>query len=521
MRRIGFTCLCCAAGLLLLLARFGPEELFGQQYKRNGSATVELQLKLSKSDFAVSEDREMTVTVTNRTAAPVEIPNPFHSTNWQPTYTIQGPSYPQGYTFSFRSVALKDKRPDPGVPAVLVKLAPGEKLEKDVPIADWAPIDRPGAYQIVARLRWKGLSIASEPARFNIAGAQAQSVSVGVDVGVASALGEWVEWFNDQPGGRRLYTALFKRPMIDVHGYKTFSVSPLIEAGAQATDLLSPWTNYDRQEELAKWRAWREGSTLVAFAFGQAKTQRLQLGAAPRLVIRPALMTANGDLDVLAIGAEGALLFSRFSNFDNPSAAPRVLWRLPVSQVPPAAGRAALSSEASGSRRLAVLVSQDGPDLAVRYLNARDGREPGAFQIARIVNARVIPNTEPALRMDSDGVVHAAFPFQTGSGRLAIADLRFGVAGNREGEVKVAELGPAEARPKAAAAGYVVAANGSQRRDWVVLLENGNVIYAGRSSPSRRLPSTPVLPLQLVLLEAGTYLLTVDAAGAAGFALLD
>jgi cell division septal protein FtsQ len=82
-------------------------------------------------------------------------------------------------------------------------------------------------------------------------------------------------------------------------------------------------------------------------------------------------------------------------------------------------------------------------------------------------------------------------------------------------------LGPAEARPKAAAAGYVVAANGIQRRDWVILLENGNVVYAGRPSPSRRLPSTPVLPLQLVLLEAGTYLLTVDATGAAGFTLLD
>ena len=90
---------------------------------------------------------------------------------------------------------------------------------------------------------------------------------------------------------------------------------------------------------------------------------------------------------------------------------------------------------------------------------------------ARIEKAKSIPNSEPALRIDSEGAAHAAIPFQTETLQLAIADLRFEPDGKLSGEPKLTELAQLGKRPTAAAAGYVVAATGAMRRDWVVLFE--------------------------------------------------
>ena len=481
---------------------------------------MELKLALAKSDFTLSEDREMTVTVTNRTSATVEIPDPFHSDNWQPVYTITGPSYPQGYSFSFRSVALNDKRPEPkGVSAVTVKIAPGQKLEKDVPIAEWAPIRDAGEYQIVARLHWKDLAAESAPVRFRVGAQRALVPSVGVDVAQENTAGEWVEWFIPNAAGRQLYTGLFERPHVDMHGYRPFSISPLTQAGPDATDLLSPWTNYNRMSELAKWRAWREGSAIVAFALGQGASQRLDLGAVPRMLVRPALMTSKGELDVFATASDGALLLARFSNFRGDSSSAHVLWRSPAPHSPIAA-RAALSSETLGSQRRVLLVSQDGKDLVVDYMNATDGAKPGSWVNARIPKGTAIPDTQPAMRVHTDSSAYAAVPFLNDTGHFAIADFHFTPEGRLE-NAKTTEFEIPEAPPQAAAASYTISATGSMRRDWVALLKNEQVIFSAKPKPSRRLTAAPALPLQLILLDSGTYLLTIDPSGTPGFTLLD
>ena len=515
-------CASALAATILMLPKLSSFAMFGQT-KKNGAAKVEIKLKFPKSDYVLSEDIEMTVAVTNSTSAAVEIPNPFYRDNWQPVYTITGPSYPQGHTFSFRSIALNDRRPEPeDVPLVTVNLAPGETLAKDVPLHQWAPVKESGAYEIVAKLNWKGLSIQSAPALFNVGSPKVMSTSVGVDVGAASTPGEWVEWLHDDAAGRNVYTALFQRPHVDVRGYKPFSIAPLIQAGSQATDLLSPWTNYNRQAELAKWRVWREGSALVALATGLKKPQKLELGNAPRSIVRPALMTSDGVLDVFAVDASGRLVLGRFDapNFRGDSKPAHILWELPIPHTVSSA-RTALSPQNRGSDRCVLLVGETDGGLTASYLNAHDGSKPGSWVTARIEKAKSIPNSEPALRIDSDGAAHAAIPFQTETLQLAIADLRFEPDGKLSGEPKLTELAQLGKRPTAAAAGYVVAATGAMRRDWVVLFENGSVSYTARAAKARRLPSTPAMPLQLVALDAGTYLLTIDSKGTPNFTLLD
>ena len=487
---------------------------------------MQINLKFASSSYLAGENIGMTVTVTNDTRSPIEIPDPFHRDNWQPTYTLTGPSYPKGQTFSFRSVALKDTQPEPeGVDPVLVTLGPGQSLEEEIPLQSWLPLNELGEYEIAAQLKWKGLAAQSAPVRFRVEKSQAESASAGVDVEAPGTAGEWVEWFHKESAGQRLYTALFKRPHSDVHGYEAFSVQAIFTAGAQATDLLSPWTNYNRLAELAKWRAWREGSSLVGLVTGFPTAQRLELGAVPEGIVRPALMSRAGELDIFFLTAgKPELGLARFPvpKWEGAQTPARVLWRTPLAAKPVAA-RCAIAPESAASQRRVLVVAQDQGSAAVQFMNAADGANPGQWVTARIPNSIAMPGAEPGLRVAEDGTAHAAILLLTDAAarRFAIADMVFGRDGRLRGEVAVKPLGQLEAAPKTAAAAYTVTLGSAIRRDWVVLLENGKVVHSESEGEARPLNGTPVLPLQLVPLSAGTYLLTLDGNGKPGFALLD
>ena len=310
-----------------------------------------------------------------------------------------------------------------------------------------------------------------------------------------------------------------------MHGYEGFGVQAIFTAGAQATDLLSPWTNYNRQAELAKWRAWREGSSLVGLVIGLPAPQRLELGAAPQVILRPALMSRTGELDIFFITAgKPELALARFPapKWAGAQTPPRLLWRLPVSEKPVAA-RCAMSPESAASQRRVLLVAQEPGAVVVHFMNAADGSSAGRWETTRIPNVTAMPGAEPGLRVSGDGVSQAAILLEAdpATHQFAIADLEFGRDGRLIGSVVVKRLGQLEAAPKAAAAAYVVMQGSERRRDWVVLLENGKLVHSGSEGETRQLTATPALPLQLLPLAAGTYLLTIDNNGKPGFTLLD
>src|SRR5450759_17415 len=182
---------------LLACGKQNPSTGSGTATELRGVPTVQINLKFANRSYVAGEDIGMTVTVTNRTPGPVEIPDPFHRDNWQPTYTLTGPCYPKGHTFSFRSVALQDTRPEPeGVDAVLVKLGSGQSLEEEIPLQSWVALTEVGEYEIVAQLKWKGVAAQSAAVRFRLEKSQVDSASVGVDAEAPGTPGEWVEWFH-------------------------------------------------------------------------------------------------------------------------------------------------------------------------------------------------------------------------------------------------------------------------------------------------------------------------------------
>ncbi len=511
------------AVVLLLCSVLLPAGISGPQSDRNRGSRVEIKLKFDKAKFLIAEDINLTVSLTNHRSEPVEIPTPFHSDNWQPVYTVTGPGISR--TFSFRSIALKDTRTEPeGIEPVLVKLAPGQTLEDQVPLQSWLHLAEPGEYTIVAKLDWKGISVQSEPVGFALVKAVPVSLSVGVDVNVARTMGEWVEWLVPSGTGRQVYTALFQRAHVGVSGYEPFSVTGLAMAGATATDMLSPWTNYNRQEELTKWRAWREGAELLALANGFSTPQRLDLGVTPRALVRPALMTSDGLLDVFALSGSGSeLLLARFPapNWSGEPDPPRIMWRTPLPKGVVAA-RCALGSQAAGNPKRVVVVSQDGSELVLSHLDTGEGSHPGAWASVKVPGF-AMPNTEPGVRIDDQGVTHVAVVFEVDRARreLGIVDASFAAGGGimRAPDIKL--IGTLESAPKASVASYTIAAGAAIRRDWAVLEENGLVLHSQGSGRLLRPRNTLAIPLEMVCLTSASYLLSTDANGSPVFTLLD
>lgn len=478
---------------------------------------MEISLKLPKTRFVASENVAMTVSVTNRTADAIEIPDPFHSDNWQPVYTIKGPGNPNGRSFTFRSVALKDSRQNPpGVAPVLVKLAPGQTLEKDVPLQDWAKLQQPGVYEISARLTWSGISAEAIPVKFEIAGARLESISLGVDANARDTVGEWLAWFDNGPKGHELFTAVFQRPHVDVRGYEPFTVTPLYHAGPGATDVLSPWTNYNRQAELEKWIAWREGSTLFALVMGTQEPHKLDIKEAPSSIVRPALMKRGGELDIFYFFRDAELVLARFS----PSAA-SILWHVPV-PARPVTARAAIGPEDAGSPVRIALASQDGDMLSI-HLMAIATDKAGAWETSRLRNARLAPNTQIGMMVDDAGRTHVAVPYETGPDyrELAIVDISYAPSGKIIDRPELTRIGELDSPATAAAASYVVSAGAPQRREWAVWLQGGETLHSGNPSHPSRLKAAPILPPQMISLASGSYFLSLGPQGTPQFTLLD
>ena len=499
---------------------------------------MKISLKLPKPGFAVSETISLDVTLVNDAMSAVEIPDPFHAFNWQPTYTIVGPAYPNGFTFSFLAVKRKQVNPDTtGLEPQLLTLAPGEEITSDIPLGDWIPLVTPGRYQLRAQFEWQGIHAVSDPVAFDIEPLAIVATGVGLDVGCQTIRYVPVGWLRDGQQGRALGESLYYEKRPDLGEFKRLSASEVMPVGAAASEVLVPFTDYDRRVALTYWRAWREGGTICAHLAGAAEVSRAELGPST-IVIRPALMTEAGQFDVFAFdGATNEVLLARFA----PGVPPQVIRgpRLPGRCV---AGRAALDSPAHGAQRHVVVpaVDEDGSLLVNHVAFGADGQVVTADTIA-IPQAKALTGSSPALRRIDDGRLQVALLAETelrgaaaaatedldaaqqeapSARGLALVEFAFVPAGTEAPMPRVSPKGRLSRAVWAARTSFVMAPEAGDRIDWVVALEGGDILTSVSPGFAAK-PDLPLaFPLEIVSLAKGAYLLALDPSSEPEFILL-
>jgi hypothetical protein len=332
-----------------------------------------------------------------------------------------------------------------------------------------------------------------------------------------------VEWFHNEGGSRRLYTALFKRPHTDVHGYSPLGVDGIFTAQSSASDLLSPWTNYNRMAELYKWRAWREGAALVGLISGSGVPQRIELGGIPQRVIRPALMDSTGRLDIFFLNAVGDLGFARFPAPKSGAAAPgKVLWRAQLATGEFITARAALAPQQAGGGRYLANASQVANAVAVSLMRLGDAQQAQPWQSGRVPNAYGLPQCEPALRVAQDGAVHFSLLVALDKSRkqIALADVTFG-PGDKPPVSRVMPLGQMPGIPQAGAVSFTVAPGVPVQREWFLLFDANEYRRSGDEGDPKTLGVNPIVPVEMIVQAAGTYILGLGDQGQPKFQVLE
>ena len=482
---------------------------------------MKITLTCSKRVFIRPEEVLARLSVVNDGAEPITIPHPFRSGSGQPRFQIKGPEYPVGRAFALGEPAGR-RGHDPGGGArrgrepEMVTLGPGEAREGDAALDDWLRDAEPGRYEVVAELTWKTLRAQSAPVEVAMEALSVRAAAIGVDVGSPRASDVFLSWMHAGEDRSAVFSALCTEEM--EHGAHYDPPAGRLVAGcaADARDLLVPWTNGDRKADAHDWRAWREGATLLALASGASEPVRLDLGAPPDRIIRPALMGPSGDLDVFAIGAGGReLLRARFPAPQPPDGAPArppSVERVAL-EAPPASGRAALAPRTLGSRPHVALVT-DRPGaggVEVRLFGADAGGALRQIAAALVPDVHVMASSRPGLRIDEDGFVHASMLYlrDIAARRAGVADVTFGPDGEAR-EVSWNGFGALSGVPVAASLVYSVTPARPVRRDWVVLLEDGSVVTSRSPDEPQVLPGKPARPLELLPLARGTYILVID-----------
>lgn len=478
----------------------------GGAARAGGGDGVKLTAELERPRCLVGEGLSLRVIVENGGTTSLELPDPFHARNWQPTYEVRGPQHPGGVVFSHRSVRADELGP-PGGDPVLTRLEPGQRLEGEVPLLEWCPLEVPGEYEVRVRLEWQGTRAEAAPLTFSLERPRVGAAVLATDPGGSKLL--WCAWTHApaQATGARLQDLVARYERDGLEPAPSTPTSVELPADAQ---LLPVEANFDRSEVMFRWRAWVEGGALVAGApTPEPHVARLELE--DRVTpVRPALMPPDGTLDVFVVHPDGDVSLVRFPapHADLTVAAPTEVWRV-RRRAAPVAATACLPREGAAGPRHLLLVDQDAEGLVLELLTCEGTRPPAGGRTVRERGARLVPGSQPALRVDGDGVPEAALVIET-QGQLALLSVRVDPEDPQPiGRERL--LGPALPAVLEAAVACDRADQSPQATwSWALLLEGGRLLHAGAAGPVEPLGGPVVRPLQLARMDA-TFVLVAPA----------
>ena len=295
------------------------------------------------------------------------------------------------------------------------------------------------------------------------------------------------------------------------------------EVGPDATDILAPFRNVGRTPSFHFWYAWREGKTLLARSFLLEAPLKLDLGAVPAQIVRPALMTSRGELDVFILAAGGREL--QMAGFpppdkDGKAAEPKIRWKMPL-KLPVSAARCALDGRKDSESRRIILAAQDGDAINLTHVTLTPG-QPSAADTVQLRNAHLMPQTQIGLRIDAQGVSHVGLLYETNreTRAFSLANITFWADGKRQGAPTFQKLGTLAAAPLACAVAFQMTGAEPARQDWAALLAGEQVVSSANPKGVTTLRAPAALPLELLARSQTAYLLTLDPKSGPAFAAL-
>jgi hypothetical protein len=412
--------------------------------------------------------------------------------------------------FTARSANLRDADPRPPPEhAILIELAPGSEIVKEIPLQSWTDLRAEGDYRLAARLEWNGLEATADPVAFHIDKARVAGAQLVLDE--ASPRVVWIEAERDQP---RLVEQVFRnRPTFP--GEVPLHVSRVIgNVPRDAAEPFSPAARSSLEEAMNFWRGWREPTALAAATADHATVLRFPVGDEARVVQSP-FMSASGELDLL-VCEKNRLRLLRFPA--GAAVAPREAWAV---EVPGEVSEAAAAERIDRKgRRHAAAVSTVDRGVVLFKLFA-DPDAPGSLAQVRAGEALPLPGSRVALDPAEDGSCRAAVVYQRMAKRpggrpepvLTLLEASFGPDGAPRGAPQLTDVAQFGDLPPLAAACCFHAG----RAIFAALLADGMLVHNAGGSGAMKLTAQPLIPLQLLSFDRDAHVLVLPGQGAPQF----
>ncbi len=466
------------------------------------NSMITLKVFPERNSYIVSEEIQLVMQITNKTQEAIEIPDPTKIFSRQPEYTIKGPDYPSGKTFSLFSLSQeKGKISDDFPVSPIIVIESDSTWEDTVPLSSLLSIISPGEYTITSSIKLDTTSAESPSTNFKISELDVQAVHLGLGIRpLEEGEGEGV-FIQKSDYVNYLYSFVFKEKRPDISETEIISLVNRGTVSSNVNEILVPWRNAPFFNEMIRWLIWREGSTIKALNSIILEPLSFELGEEPAYIVKPNLKVTNEAVEVLVIGKdEKNISLIRISDNVNVSGkSGELVWKIQLPDKPTEISCVLSSPNLNNKRHLAFVVHRSN-ELEIYYTHYNQSSLPAQFQSIKIENSKMLVNSPLAMFVDVDGKILISVIVVTDekSHACALAEAEIGNEGKPTGNIKIRNIGSMPDFLTGGSILYVEKEGRLERRDIVIETENQGLYWSNADGTIRPIsvagkPTKPIL----------------------------
>ncbi|MDP2208157.1 MAG: hypothetical protein Q8K98_05195 [Bacteroidota bacterium] len=469
-----------------------------------------------RQNYIIGEEIQLVIQISNKYAYPIEIQDPTKLSSSQPEYTVTGPEYPSGKTFSLSSLSREKGDIHKGQsPVPTIKIEPDSIWEDILPLSSIISFTSSGEYKISSSIKSDTITVESPECTFNISELDLQTVYLGLGTRpLEEGEGEGV-FIQKSTDAAYLYSFVFKETRPDIGETEIISLVNRGEVSQVANEVIVPWRNSPFFNEMVRWIVWRDGKNIKALNNISLEPSSFELQEEPAYLVKPALKTTGGNVEVIVVlkNEKELSLITINSSSTQPGKSGEIKWKIPLPDKPTEISCALASPNLNNGRNVAFVVHRVN-EIEIFYTQYHEASSPVPFQSVKLENAKMLVNAPLAMFVDNEGKVFISVIVVTDEKlhTCALAEAEIDRDGKPIGKIKLLNIG---SLPEVLTGGsilYVEKEGKLERRDIVIATESKGLYWSNGLGELRpvSVSGSPTKPILLCPGKDVSYILYAE-----------
>jgi hypothetical protein len=477
---------------------------------------ITLNVFPERDKYIVTEEIQLTIQITNNSSAEIVLPDPTKIFSQQPEYTITGPDYSSGKTFSLFSLSQERGNVSENLSNVpTIAIESGSTWEDVVLLTSLLPLTSPGEYTITSSIKFDTISAESPSTNLKISELDVQAIHLGLGTRpLEEGEGECV-FIQKSNDANYLYSFVFKETRPDIAETEIISFVNRGAVSMNATEVMAPWRDSPYFNEMIRWLIWRDGKNIHALNSIILEPLSFELEEEPAYLVKPSLKVTGEAAEILAVSKDekNISLIRIKEDVNEPGKSGELVWKFALPDKPTEISCALSLPNLQNKRHIAFVVHRAN-EIEIYYTHYTRGNSPAQFQSARLENAKMLVNSHLAVFVDDEGKVFISVIVVTDEKlhTVALAEAEIGSNGKPIGSIKLKSIGSLPDFLTGGSVFYTERNGKLERRDIVIATESHGLYWSNADGVLRPV-SVDGIPTKPILLCPGkdvSYILYHD-----------